>query len=63
MARDGDSRVFLRGGMTTPEQEIFLEHWLNIGPDRLARYETGMGLAPPHAAGLAHPQPSTEGLT
>jgi SAM-dependent methyltransferase len=26
--------------MTTPEKEMFLEHWRNIGPERLARYET-----------------------
>jgi ubiquinone/menaquinone biosynthesis C-methylase UbiE len=26
--------------MTAPEKEKFLEHWLNIGAERLARYET-----------------------
>lgn len=32
--------IFCGGGMTVSDREMFLEHWLNISPERLARYET-----------------------
>ena len=30
----------LWGGMTVSDKVMFMEHWLNISSERLARYET-----------------------